>query len=828
MLECGNRYALSGDTLFITPPMSFAFRILAALLPLILACLTPATAQKQNNQWRFGSQSGVDFNTVPPTPLRTAALQTGEGSASIADRQTGRLLFYTDGVTIWDSTNTPMPNGTGLRGGAVQLSSTTAAVIIPRPFTPGQYYVVTVDEQSFSFGIRYNLVDMSLNNGRGDVVAGQKNLFLRATQSEKLHVVPTRDGCGYWLLGHAYPVSDSFLAFKVTQNGIDVNPVISTVGLTTGNGAGHMKVSRDFKKLAMGNFIEQKVEMFDFDNATGIVSNPIAWDFGFPPSINFYGVEFSPDGSRLYVSSLLKIAQYTITSGNAATILSTATEISVGLINYQPAALQLGPDNKIYVAAGDIGVINEPNNAGLACDFQQSIPQFTGVITTSYGLPQYVYEPFPAPGVISYSDTCQGTVTSFALSGSAGADSVRWNFGDPTSGPQNTALGGSPTHAFTGLGTYEVTATLYYACAQQTVRRRLTIRDCSTITGIKVGTDTCVGLTHAFQAVGRSDAPSFFWTFGDPASGTRDTVTIQGGNNPAFPTHTFTAPGRYQVCVRFQEPGGPLQTVCRTFSINQCCVNSILAPDSCQQSPIAFRLSSGDLAGNFRWDFGDPNSGAANTATTAQPTHPFSAPGVYTVRVTAEGPCGPITAELRKRVVSCAPPCTAQLVATDSCLRNGTVFRVETQQTVSSVSWNFGDQASGTANLSSLARPQHFFSDTGLFQVQAFVSLGCGVQDLRLPVRIADCGTDCRLTAPNIVTANGDAANGSFLPESECPISEYELQVYDRWGRSRYTTTDATAAWEPSDGAGLYYYRCRTRFANGASTELKGWVEVLR
>ncbi|MEJ1930070.1 PKD domain-containing protein [Nostoc sp. NIES-2111] len=806
--------------------MPFARILWTALVLLMLARGLPVFAQKQNNQWRFGGLSALDFNSNPPRASRSATLQTNEGSASIADRFTGQLLFYTDGVTVWDSTNAPWPNGTGLLGGSQLLSSTSAAVIIPRPFTPGQYYIVTIDELSAGNGIRYNRVDMSLNNGRGDIVAGEKNLRLRSTTSEKLHVVPTRDGCGYWLLSHDDP-GNSFFAFKVTQAGIDINPVISSVGLTQGNGSGHMKVDRSFSKLAMGNFFESKMELFDFDNATGRVSNPRAWNLGFTGGNSIYGVEFSPDGNLLYVSDLFRVIQYDIRSGNPATILGTAYEVSQGILNYQPAALQLGPDDKIYIAAGPVGLINNPNGLGASCGFQQIVPAFQN-ISSGYGLPQYVYEPFPAPGVISYADTCLGVQTQFSLAGSAGADSVRWNFGDPSSGSQNTALGGSPSHSFPDPGTYEVTATLYYACAQQTVSRRLTIRGCQTVTGIKVGSDTCVGLTHAFQAVGRSDAPSFFWNFGDPASGTRDTVTIQGGNNPAFPTHTFTAPGRYQVCVRFQEPGGPVQTVCRTFTINQCCVNTILAPDSCQQSPIVFRLSSGDLAGNFRWDFGDPNSGAANTATTAQPSHQFSAPGTYTVRVTAEGPCGSITAELRKRVLQCSPACTVRIASTDSCLRNGTVFRLETEQTVSSVSWNFGDAASGTANLSSLAGPRHFFSDTGRFQVQAFVSLGCGVFDLRLPVRVTDCGTDCRLTAPNIVTANGDAANGSFLPESDCPISEYELRVYDRWGRSRYTTTDTTAAWEPSDGAGLYYYRCTARFANGTRTELKGWVEVLR
>ncbi|MFN5493000.1 MAG: hypothetical protein ACK5AQ_01920, partial [Bacteroidota bacterium] len=66
-----------------------------------LACfligMNPVDAQnKQNNQWRFGFGSSIDFNTMPPSFPTGAALPsilppliTGtqiEGTASIADK----------------------------------------------------------------------------------------------------------------------------------------------------------------------------------------------------------------------------------------------------------------------------------------------------------------------------------------------------------------------------------------------------------------------------------------------------------------------------------------------------------------------------------------------------------------------------------------------------------------------------------------------------------------------------------------------------------------------------------------------------------------------
>ena len=97
--------------------------------------------------------------------------------------------------------------------------------------------------QSSSNGVCYNLVDMDLNGGLGDVVPGQKNIPLFQTRSEKLEVVPTNDAMGYWLITHDNP-GNSFFAFKITDAGIDANPVVSTIGGNHGNGSGHLKINR--------------------------------------------------------------------------------------------------------------------------------------------------------------------------------------------------------------------------------------------------------------------------------------------------------------------------------------------------------------------------------------------------------------------------------------------------------------------------------------------------------------------------------------------------------------------------------------------------------
>jgi hypothetical protein len=493
------------------------------LLFVIVIC-NNSFAQKQNNQWRFGTAGAVDFNTVPPSFVNGAALSTGEGSASVADRLTGALLFYTDGVTVWNANNQIMPNGTGLLGGsAALLSSTTAAVIVPKPGSNSLFYIVTIDEQFNGNGVRYSVVDMTLNGGLGDIVAGQKNVFLFQTNSEKLEVVPASDGLSYWLLTHDNP-GDTFYSFKIDNIGIQTTPVINQIGGTHGNGAGHMKINKQFNKIAVGNFFSSDIELFDFNNSTGIISNPIIWNFNFPNGL-IYGVEFSPDGKVLYVSNIEKIIQYDISQATITAIENSAFQLTSGGF-YQPASLQLGVDDKIYINSGAIDAINCPNKLGAACGFQQNvIPNLLG--GGGYGLPKWVYYPDDIPIIstnsISYSDSCFGSSTQFSLQSIAGISSVNWLFDDVNSGANNTAIGTNVSHTFSQIGSYDVRAILTTNCGFDTLfLNNLQVVNCTpttSITGIKIVGDTCSASTNfAIQAIGTSNSPYFFWDFGDPNS----------------------------------------------------------------------------------------------------------------------------------------------------------------------------------------------------------------------------------------------------------------------------------------------------------------------
>ena len=99
-----------------------------------------AFSQGEANNWFFGKNAGLDFNTTTPTSI-SGNLSTNEGCASFS-KSNGDLLFYTDGITVWNKNHNPMPNGQNLLG---DPSSTQSAIIVPHPGNSDLFYVLRLE-----------------------------------------------------------------------------------------------------------------------------------------------------------------------------------------------------------------------------------------------------------------------------------------------------------------------------------------------------------------------------------------------------------------------------------------------------------------------------------------------------------------------------------------------------------------------------------------------------------------------------------------------------------------------------------------------------------
>jgi len=229
-----------------------------------------SSAQNQTKKWLFGATAGIDFVPGTPIPITTGAMNPWEGCASIADA-TGALLFYTDGLQVWNKLNLVMPNGTGLMGNS---SSTQSGVIVKQPGNPNIYYIFTTDAQAGANGLRYTTVDMSLAAGNGSVTV--KNTLIYGQTTEKLTAVRHCNGVDIWVVSHDYP-TNNFRANLVTAAGVGPS-ILSAVGPAhsgSTNTIGQMKASPNGRKLAYGAEYApfDAFHLFDFNNATGVVSN---------------------------------------------------------------------------------------------------------------------------------------------------------------------------------------------------------------------------------------------------------------------------------------------------------------------------------------------------------------------------------------------------------------------------------------------------------------------------------------------------------------------------------------------------------------------------
>jgi gliding motility-associated-like protein len=100
---------------------------------------------------------------------------------------------------------------------------------------------------------------------------------------------------------------------------------------------------------------------------------------------------------------------------------------------------------------------------------------------------------------------------------------------------------------------------------------------------------------------------------------------------------------------------------------------NIVTNGNCQGQAIQFNLSSLSGISGIAWDFGDPGSGANNTATSATPLHVFSAPGLYTVKVVLQNSNG-CAADTVVKVVHAGP--IAVSLGNDTTICSGDTLRL--------------------------------------------------------------------------------------------------------------------------------------------------------
>ena len=436
------------------------------------------------NFWYFGQNAGINF-TPQATALDDGQMIAPENTSTVSDRN-GDLLFYTNGSTIWNRDHEVMINGTDIGGDS---TVTNGAMIVPvtNVTAAGEqsaiiFYVFTSDRVygDYTYDMRYSIVDIRLDSARGEVIVKDQPLFRNSTERM------TASGFGNgttWMVGHEYG-NNTFRAYQVGNQGI-ATPTV------TSEGSQHFyddeRKGRGYMKLANGELVgvalpgdDNFLEIFEFDSI-GRVRNGLTIDIEEPAPSVIYGVEFSSDGRKVYVTTNngnSKLIQYSLdslgTDNQEADIRATKNVVYAG--GEELGAIQTGPDRQVYVAVNglqSLGVINGPT-ADNPTFSPSAFPLLAGT-SSLLGLPNFVQivtNPPQSPG-IAFANTCFGQPVEFFGSGTSDIDEYDWIFGDDpaASFPDNpdTLMVQNPIRPYGDFGEYTVQLRVYNRCGFDSV-----------------------------------------------------------------------------------------------------------------------------------------------------------------------------------------------------------------------------------------------------------------------------------------------------------------------------------------------------------------------
>lgn len=606
-------------------------------LHFILYCVSVLTASitlhaQQNNIWYFGSYSGLDFNTAGgPRPLGNSAMIADEGSSSICDDD-GNLLFYTNGVTVYNRNHVQMLNGDNIGG---NLSSFQSSVIVQHPGNRNQYYIFTTDavENYFVVGYRYSMVDMTGDNGNG--VVTQKNNPLWAPCSERIAAVRHSNGVDVWLITNDYN-SNIFRAWLIDCNGLLFSNTVSIAGdvmdVYPSMNVGALKFSPDGLQMCQTHFSDIDVvggssphdffQVFDFNNTTGVISNARKISV---PGAKYMNCEYSPNSQFLYLASGAFVDQFQAKLPTPAAIVSSRISIPSSNMIF---GMLLGPDGKIYLSALSmyLDVISNPDAPGAACNLK--IKHIQLLKSAKLGFPNFVNDISSSPYNnfnIQVLDSCTGVVQFSASSNISSTPVYSWDFGDG-----NTSNLQNPLHTYSNpKQTYlvKLTITSPTGCGTVVKSKQVTPAGIVSIPDFNFfgGCDSGYIRFEIINPVDTGGGVLYIWDFGDGNTSTE-----------LNPKHIYTQMSSFNVKLKLKTT-----TLCRDDSITKVVDMGDLSgittvsPDQVIFNGQTIRLFADGPGQNYQWTPATALSNPFIPRPLASPTSDI----VYTVRISTSTGC---------------------------------------------------------------------------------------------------------------------------------------------------------------------------------------------
>lgn len=732
-----------------------------------------------------GCTATLNFNVSQPTPVGVVLVAVGNVSCNGGSN--GALLFAGFGGTLpytysLDGINfAPPATISGLSAGNYTItvrdannctSTVTAVITEPTPIS------ITLDSLAGT-ACNNGYVEFSASGGTppyqysaGNTPFQPFNAFTGLPSGSQWVYVQDGAGC-----------IDSMAIFIPNLPALTVLPQVSQISC---NGANDGSVTLNAGGGTPGYLYSNNGLAYQTGNTYGGLSGGSHWFYvtdaqGCIDSVNVILVE--PDPLVLTVN-LNDISCNGANDGNAVLVASGGTfpyQYSLDGINFST--------NNVFA----------PVPAG----------NYTGYLTDARGCQTTVNFTIVEPAPLSFNldftvdASCFGGSNGLAqLNGSGGVPPLQYSF--PGQGVQNNGL-------FTGLpaGTFTATLTDANGC---TATLPVTIASPTQLIGTLVG-------TSAEICLGASDGEAEITA----AGGTGPyTFALDNGASAISGTYTGLSSGSHTVVIT--DANG-----CTTA------VNFNIAPgngptakfnvdfDPCRQPVEAVFTNLSQNASLYDWLFGD-----GNASSDQDPVHLYSDGGTYSIVLVATDANGCQDSAVQSISISGFPIAafTSNPPLPAVIDQGSPVNFINQSQNASGYYWLFGDGGESRG-----PNPVHEYNEIGDYCVTlvAYSPSGCTDTTESCLVQVINGN----VFIPTGFTPNGDLLNDEFEIVTTALFDDWNLQVFDRWGKLIWETQDVNQYWDASFNQkpvpeGAYVYRLRARTVTGTVIDKSGSVTVVR
>jgi PKD repeat protein len=401
----------------------------------------------------------------------------------------------------------------------------------------------------------------------------------------------------------------------------------------------------------------------------------------------------------------------------------------------------------------------------------------------------------PLPLVDFQTDsTCIGQLTQFNLSGPDTNNIAiwQWDFGDGNYATYTFFF--EPSHLYPVVGAYTVTLLVTDTHGQRQIIHTVNIIPLP-VALFANSAPACKNTPIQFNDYSYSNPPintfitTWIWDFGD---GTIDTILFP--SNPDI-QHQYSTPGNYQVKLTVINNRG-----CSNFKTENLTIipnpvaNFFYGSAQCEDQSLQFtdisQLGGGGAIVTWNWNFGDPASGVDNTSTIQNPTHSFTGPGSFSVKMVIHNSQGCM--DSIEKIIQVQQKPVADFTADPSCFGTPTTFinnSVPNAASIVSYEWDFGD---GTPHVFGPGPIIHPYGTPGIFEANLKVtnSNGC-IHDTTKQVMVIS------LPIANFYT-NAPQCQGNLVSFFNQSNPTYGYIVTWHWDFGDGNTTEVTLPGNPN------------------------------